>query len=516
MNFQLSICGLATVQMQFHDIWPSLSIDDFVAHVLYRVRTCSSVESLPALERVVSQTCLLFSDDGTVRRLLCGPPPGLRSQDQMKVSKGEMTFRTCGEAFDLLDNGTRNGLRGWLYFAYQTQSVECHCKYRDDVNGFKAYRNSVEKHKHVDVSGIDLIFGDVLDAKRALVSRGAFHGVEDIALLIEKSEERCAAGAVHSLDAAHTSSSAMVELPNDELLFPLLRENLSGSVLVVQREGITVTVLVGAKRLMLPRFQLAKDTVHHVMHRLRVSFHVTAEHLFLEGLEHEGAIQPSEQLCNLIGTDGEVHFSTSLPRPPPAPLVNEGRRAVAITAASAHSPQRSRTDAPTLASASAVSAHASSHVSVARGQPAWHAPEEPLRAHTIAHELSNLSSHRHAAPQGVVLSEPPRITCRVDVSDCCSTSAQHAIPTSNGGAAMLVDVVLPDDGLAFTGRDLKQFLVSNHVISSQFASPADLRLIQGKRIVDDFEDLHAFLSPVEATSHLLHNATILLTCRRNR
>ncbi|CUF34069.1 Hypothetical protein, putative [Bodo saltans] len=516
MNFQLSICGLSSVQLQFHDIWPSLPIDDFVAHVLYRIRTYGSVESLPALERVVSQTCLLFSDDGTVRRLLCGPPPGLKSQDQLRVAKGEMTFKTCGEAFDLLDNGTRNGLRGWIYFAYQTQSIECHCKYRDDVNGFKAFRNSVEKHKHVEVSGIDLIFGDVLDAKRALVARGAFHGVEDVALLIEKSEDRCAAGAIHSLDAAYTSSSAMVELPNDELLFPLLREDLCGSVLVVQREGITVTVLVGAKRLLLPRFQLARDTVQRVLQRLRVSFHVASEHLFLEGREYEGAIQPSEQLFNLVGIDGEVHFSTTLPRPPPAPLVNEGKRAVTIMAASAHSPQRTRTDAPTLASASAVSAHASSSTSVARGQTSWHAPEEPLRAHTIAQELSNLSSHRHAAPHGVVLSEPPRITCRVDVSDCCSTSAQNSIPTSNGGGAMLVDVVLPDDGLVFTGRDLKQFLVSNHVISSQFASPADLRLIQGKRIVDDFEDLHAFVSPVESTSHLMHNATILLTCRRNR
>lgn len=513
MNFQLSICGLSCVQLQFQDIWPSLPVDDFVAYVLHRVRMSGALQTL---EGLVSQTCLLFSDDGTVRRLLCGPPPGLKSQEQLKIAKGEMSFKTCGEAFDILDDGTRTGLRGWLYFAYQTQSMVCFCKYRDDVNGFKAYRNSVEKHKQVEVRGVDLIFGDVMDLKRALVARGAFHGVEDIALLVDKSGERCVAGAISALEAPHTSSSAIVELPNDELLFPLVRDQASGSILVVQREGITVTVLVGTKRLLLPRFPVVQSTVQQVLNRLRVSFQVAADLLYLEGLEEEGALQPGEALANLVGHDGGVHFSAALPRPPPAPFVNEGRRTITITAQSAHSPQRSRTGAPTLSSATAVSAHAcgSPHTSVRRNQQQWRAPEEPLRAQEIAHEVSSLSTQHLAAPNGVVLSEPPKVTCRVDVSDCCSTPVQHTIASSSG-ASSLVDVVLPDDGLAFTGRDLKQFLVSHHVISSMFASPTDLCLLHGKRVVDDYEDIQKFAS-TSATSQLLHSATILMTCRRNR
>jgi hypothetical protein len=438
MNFQLGICQVGHVVVDFIDISPDLSTDDFIAYLVHRLRLTLRGSDRTRLEQIVSRTVMMITDDGTLRRLLSGPPPGTKPQGK-SVNDFRSAFPTCGEAFDVLDDGTKLGLRGWVFFAYNEQSVECVVRFRNRLGGRPNASHSKTPQKMIQVKAVDLLFGDVLDVKESLVQKLGIGSHAELAVL-EGGRE-----------------GDFVELEDSALLFPMLRQTGEARLLVVQREGITVSVLIGGRRYLIPRFDIFDAEVRDVHERMRGAFGIElAGGLFLEGYEEEGQLQACEQLHKLLGPGGEVRLVGYVDPP--------------------------------------------HHI--AKGVTVPHCPNtfdnfdrDARLVKVVAFQSPTKEPKRVSNPVG---NDFVGLTCRMDLT---------------GWGRGTVDIRVPCDGLPFLGSDLKEFLLTNKLLPLD-ASIASLVLFNGRRELWDEEDVLQLLPEHERVQLGIKSATILLNARR--
>jgi hypothetical protein len=457
MNFSLSICGLGHLTFLFRDIWPCLPIDDFLAYVVHRVRGDLQGDELNQFREMLGKTVLLFSDDGSVRRLLAGPPP------RNAPPNGSEPFTTCGAAFDILDDGTKEGHRGWLYFAYRHQKIQCTLKVADHLGGYTKSAGSNAKHCQWTFSAVDLVCGEILDVKKAMLQKRVVASVDDVAIL-------CPPNLATLFDDSPTVDENALELLDDDFLFFLLRDCDSCELRCVERDGIRVSVLTaptkkGGKRLLLPRFPRGA-TIADVVRRLWVSFQMRCEYgLFLDGAEFEGTLQTGEKLIHLQSTPhGEVQL-----------LLGHSAHAEAL-----RQQVEPNMKPPTLLTA------ATARIPTSR---------------SVSEESSNVGGYGH-------------LVCRVDVAQLCEAHRRHGTKPPLPIKQTMIDISLPDDGLPYTARDLKTFLATRGIAPSAISS-GDLFLMLGRRAIDDHEDLRVTLltsqAPQESHAAAVQR-TILLTC----
>lgn len=520
--------------MQFRNIDPKLSVDDFLAFVVNRHLAITNNNSFVA--KFFSHRVSILRDDGTsfynLDDALQPPQPDAESTEGQKASTATSVPRTVEEAFGFLyDTPDGYGAVGWLHFRDLPLKINVVCKLpMTTKDRSRAHQSNATQGHQFAIEGSNLLFLTVDDVRKVI-------------------GDRVKVPSSHLIVLDPESSSDDEGLTGDVDLFRYLRTFGAFTLRVVKREGITVHVKVieqitnnriasvaakatnpQSKVLSLPRLPF-DTTIEQVRARLEEVFGTAVPFLFLDGVPDMLAHHYTKRQSSTEGTSNSSMAALGKGNPYSPLFESEVLIDLSINGKDVYlsnapigrpeelSSQQFLENKNTLVN---ERVHTATNVSHRQQQTSYHRSSlaeyglNSSAAVTINHPPSTHSAHsiNHSTP----LPLPVTITAKVSVEIMGTSSSSPSRRHGGGGANLsrddevvggeVVDITLPNDGAPFTVMEMKEFIVNSVLHDSQYH---ELCILHGRKVLPDESYLQSLLDFNQ--DRKMDEATILLTCR---